>query len=423
MVKRYQIFISSTFADLKDERGKVMETILSLDCFPAGMELFPAMDEEQFEYIKRIIDDSDFYLLIIGGRYGTLYKDGKSYTEKEYDYAVSKNIPVIVFDHQDYTQLPAKKTDRDNNKEGQLKEFKKRVASNRIINYWSNADDLSAKVAKSLAKLLNANPDGGWIRASSVTNISSKEEVEKLNKELEELRAFKAKHENDSKLEQSLKNAQDRIIDLERQIEEQKTYDSDNGNDSQKKAIDKHQESLKFWNKSFTLKATLEFEYKNKKYKSLVKINYTLKEWFKQIGLVFMEMDKGSFYIEDFGELIGRRLLHERKNINQFKESAYTILRSINPSHSPRTYLKNPFDVLFNNNNININNLKPIYGSIYDLILIISGNSNYLLLDRDIDCNETLSITEDGEFYLQDYLKEIEELEKNREGIDFDDET
>ena len=182
MDKRYQIFISSTFADLIDERGKVMETILSLDCFPAGMELFPSMDEEQFRYIKKIIDDSDFYLLIIAGRYGSLYKDGKSYTEKEFEYAVSKNIPVIVFDHQDYTQLPANKTDRNDKKEKLLIEFKKRVSTNRIISFWYNADDLSAKVAKTLAKLLKDNPDGGWIRATNVTNSELQAKYEELHR-------------------------------------------------------------------------------------------------------------------------------------------------------------------------------------------------------------------------------------------------
>lgn len=50
MDKRYQVFISSTYSDLQDERKKVMHTILSLGCIPAGMELFPAMDEEQFEF-------------------------------------------------------------------------------------------------------------------------------------------------------------------------------------------------------------------------------------------------------------------------------------------------------------------------------------------------------------------------------------
>ena len=67
-----------------------METILKYDCFPAGMELFPAMDEETFEFIKRIIDDSDYYLLIISGRYSSMAEDSISWTERKYDYAVSK---------------------------------------------------------------------------------------------------------------------------------------------------------------------------------------------------------------------------------------------------------------------------------------------------------------------------------------------
>jgi len=72
MNKRYQVFVSSTYADLREERSKVIQTIMELDCLPAGMEIFPAIDEEQFNFIKRIIDDCDYYLLIIGGRYGSL---------------------------------------------------------------------------------------------------------------------------------------------------------------------------------------------------------------------------------------------------------------------------------------------------------------------------------------------------------------
>lgn len=81
MDKRYQVFISSTYADLKEERSKVMQTIMSLNCIPAGMELFPASNDEQFEFIKRVIDDCDYYILIVGGRYGSLSEDGISYTE------------------------------------------------------------------------------------------------------------------------------------------------------------------------------------------------------------------------------------------------------------------------------------------------------------------------------------------------------
>lgn len=57
MDKRFQVFISSTYSDLQQERSKVMQTIMSLNCIPAGMELFPASNDEQFEFIKRMPGD------------------------------------------------------------------------------------------------------------------------------------------------------------------------------------------------------------------------------------------------------------------------------------------------------------------------------------------------------------------------------
>src|SRR5580698_11146537 len=96
MDKRYQVFVSSTYADLKDERRSVIQALMEMDCIPAGMEIFPAADEEQFAFIKRVIDDCDYYLLIIGGRYGSVDTAGVSYTEKEFEYAVQKGLYVIA---------------------------------------------------------------------------------------------------------------------------------------------------------------------------------------------------------------------------------------------------------------------------------------------------------------------------------------
>ena len=91
MEKKYQIFISSTYDDLKEERKIVQDTILSMYHFPIGMEMFSAADEEQWKIIKETIDSSDYYVLIIANRYGTLIEKGEdkgiSYTEKEYRYA------------------------------------------------------------------------------------------------------------------------------------------------------------------------------------------------------------------------------------------------------------------------------------------------------------------------------------------------
>ena len=84
MEKKFQIFISSTYEDLKEERAKLVATILKDYHFPIGMEMFSADNVEQWEQIRRTIDSSDYYVLVIKRRYGSMTKDGISYTEKEY---------------------------------------------------------------------------------------------------------------------------------------------------------------------------------------------------------------------------------------------------------------------------------------------------------------------------------------------------
>lgn len=93
MEKKYQVFISSTYTDLKEERQNITNILLMADCIPAGMEAFVAADDKQFNIIKRVIDLCDYYILVIGSRYGSINeKAGKSYTEMEFDYALSKRI-------------------------------------------------------------------------------------------------------------------------------------------------------------------------------------------------------------------------------------------------------------------------------------------------------------------------------------------
>jgi Domain of unknown function (DUF4062) len=66
------------------------------------MELFPAANEDQGTLTKKeVIDDCDYYVLIIGGRYGSVHPSGKGYTQMKYEYALSKNKPTIAFLHED----------------------------------------------------------------------------------------------------------------------------------------------------------------------------------------------------------------------------------------------------------------------------------------------------------------------------------
>src|SRR5229473_917212 len=114
MDKRYQVFVCSTFSDLQEERQEVMQALLELDCIPAGMELFPAADEDQWTLIKRVIDDCDYYMVIIAGRYGSIGPNGKSYTQMEYEYAIDSRKPVVAFLHSDPGKIVSEKTDPAN---------------------------------------------------------------------------------------------------------------------------------------------------------------------------------------------------------------------------------------------------------------------------------------------------------------------
>jgi hypothetical protein len=170
MEKRYQVFVSSTYADLKQERQHVIQALMEMDCIPAGMELFPAADEEQWEFIKRVIDDCDYYLLIIGGRYGSTTPEGVSYTEKEYDYAIEKGLKVIALIHEKPEEIPVGKSDIEPELRMRLSAFREKVSSNRLVKFWSKAEELPGLVALSLSKTIKMFPAVGWVRANIVGN-------------------------------------------------------------------------------------------------------------------------------------------------------------------------------------------------------------------------------------------------------------
>ncbi len=180
MDKRYQVFISSTFEDLQEERKEVMQALLEMDCIPAGMELFPASNEDQWSLIKRVIDDCDYYLLIIGGRYGSCNDKGVSYTQMEFEYAVTTGKPIVSFLPQYPDKIPSGKTDPENKEE--LESFKK-LAQQKMIKYWDNPSDLGSKVSRTLIKLMKQFPSEGWVKSSSAVDEQSLKEIARLQKE------------------------------------------------------------------------------------------------------------------------------------------------------------------------------------------------------------------------------------------------
>lgn len=181
--KRYSVFISSTFEDLKGERRAVQDVIISAGDFPVQMESFPAADEDQFEFIKALIDKCDYYVLIVAGRYGTPAEDGMSYTEKEYRYAVSKGIPVLVMLHGDRGNIPANKSEDSAEGKKRLSEFVTTVEANRLRKTWTTTDGLKLAVREALEHAKATKPAVGWTRGDAVASVEALEELNEVRKE------------------------------------------------------------------------------------------------------------------------------------------------------------------------------------------------------------------------------------------------
>jgi len=187
MDKRYQVFISSTFADLKDERQSVLRAILELDHMPAGMELFPAADDSAWQLIRDVIDASDYYVVIVGGRYGSLDEKGIGYTEKEYDYALETGKPVLPLLHEKPDSLPREKTETDVDAWKKLQAFRAKVERRHTCVYWKNAEDLKAKLIIGVTTATKRTPAVGWVRADQIPSKTTLADVLVLRNRIAEL--------------------------------------------------------------------------------------------------------------------------------------------------------------------------------------------------------------------------------------------
>lgn len=186
--KKYQVFISSTYADLTEERKKILDVLFMADCIPAGMEAFVAADTEQFEVIKKVIDLCDYYVLIIGKRYGSIHPGtGKSYTEMEYDYAIEQGIPVLVFAIDENIELASDKVETDKSKIEKLKMFRTKAMTNRLASIWATPEDLTGKLAISIMKAITEIKRPGWQRAVDFDEASLRREIMELKNENKKL--------------------------------------------------------------------------------------------------------------------------------------------------------------------------------------------------------------------------------------------
>lgn len=191
--RKLQVFVSSTYQDLKEERQAAVEAILSAGHIPAGMELFAAGDQSQWEVIKDWISESDVYMLILGGRYGSIEPEsGKSYTQLEYEFALNLGKPLfaVVIENNALEQKTrnegTKVIEQNNYKEFQL--FKEFVLS-KTVRFWGDVKDIKLYIHETLNQFSKRENLIGWIPGDQgVNGVELAEEIPRLSKENDRLR-------------------------------------------------------------------------------------------------------------------------------------------------------------------------------------------------------------------------------------------
>lgn len=198
MKKKLQVFISSTYTDLSNERQAAVEAILSAGHIPAGMELFSASSESQLEVIKRWISESDVFLLILGGRYGSIeLNTQKSYIQLEYEYALEIGIPFFSIIIKEETldkkvQSLGKGVLELENPEA-YKKFKEIVQS-KLCKFFEDAKDIKLAVYETLSDFEKRYNMSGWISGKDIKDIENYvNEISVLIKENRELKNHEKK--------------------------------------------------------------------------------------------------------------------------------------------------------------------------------------------------------------------------------------
>jgi len=208
--KLERVFVSSTYVDLREERQEVLRTLLEAGCIPAGMELFPAADEDAWTLIESVIEGCDYYIVVVGGRYGSVDHEGVSFTEREFPYAEERGLPIMGFLHARPGRLPAEMTELEPEQRQRLESFRARV-ERRHCKYWSSSAELGGQVARSLIHMRRTHPVVGWVRATEVVSPALREEMTALRDRVAELEALLERSQAGGVDRQDLAQGQDKF--------------------------------------------------------------------------------------------------------------------------------------------------------------------------------------------------------------------
>ncbi|MBN1967323.1 MAG: DUF4062 domain-containing protein [Anaerolineae bacterium] len=140
MADHTDVFISSTSKDLTDYRKMAIHVCQRLGMPPIPMEDFGPDTANAIEVCKKKVDDAEIYLGIFAHRYGWI-PDGHdiSITEMEYNWAMERGIPALIFMVDEDAPWPPKDIERGAGYE-KLKRFKEKLMGKHVVRFFKDLD-------------------------------------------------------------------------------------------------------------------------------------------------------------------------------------------------------------------------------------------------------------------------------------------
>ncbi len=189
--RRYYAFISTSGTDMQDEYAVLTQALLEQGIFswsPAQSRMY------ELDFVRKQIDQCDYYILLLGNHYGRLDGSGASFMHLEYIHAITKQKPIIAIRHH-WPDLNTPTVLDDPEARSPFGKFRRQVQERKQATFflaYDDASNLSTAIKRHVPRCVNLYPTTGWVRANarqSTLNVSSdtlalQEEVIQLRKKL-----------------------------------------------------------------------------------------------------------------------------------------------------------------------------------------------------------------------------------------------
>lgn len=179
------MFLCSTYADLAEERGLVLDAIRRLQQQHHAMEFFGARSDSPIETCLDEVRKSDLVVVVVGHRYGSLVADRDiSYSQAEYEEAVRLPRPVHVYIRRGE---PTGNDAQEPEQQRRLDAFKALLSSRHTVAMFQDGQDLPVQVVADISRVLTSGVKAHPPTASDEANRPYRSVITLVIKKLERL--------------------------------------------------------------------------------------------------------------------------------------------------------------------------------------------------------------------------------------------